>query len=202
VQGFPRWRRQPGVDLRSSSGERGQALLELALVTPVLVLLVMAIFQFAYVLETQIGLTNASREAARRAAATSSENPVWADLQAWTLLQLNGDGTPANAGLLPENVQAYDSGRLWPAPYPGMTNSTSPAVSFCSYTVAGITNYRVTVEVMYEHPVFFGLLSFATDLADGSPNGFWDLFASAQIRMENVDRDAVNAAANDPGACP
>ena len=51
---------------RDRSGESGQALLELALVVPLLVLLVMAIFQFAYVLESQMGLTNAVREAARR----------------------------------------------------------------------------------------------------------------------------------------
>ena len=187
---------------RSSRGESGQALLELALVVPILVLLVMAIFQFAFVIESQMGLTNAVREASRRAAATTSDNPVWADLRTWTLLQLNGDGTPANPGLLPENVQAYEAARLWPAPYPGMTNATSPAVSFCSYVVAGVTNYRVQADVRYEHPVFFGPLAFATDLVDGTPNGFWDLAASAQLRMENVAPAVVNAAANDPGPCP
>jgi hypothetical protein len=184
-----------------SHGESGQALLELALVVPILVLLVMAIFQFAFVIESQMGLTNAVREAARRAAATTSDNPVWADLGAWSLLQLNGDGTPANPGLLPENVQAYDGARLSPAPYPGMINTTSPAVSFCSYSVAGVTNYRVQVDVRYKHPVFFGPLAFATDLVDGTPNGFWDLAASAQLRLENVQPAVVNAAGNDPGAC-
>jgi hypothetical protein len=198
VQGLRAWRKPPGADRLPPSGERGQALLELALVTPIIVLLIMAIFQFAYVLETQIGLTNASREAARRAAATTSGDPIWSDLRSWTLLQLNGDGTAANPGLLPENVQAYDAARLWAAPYPGMTNATSPAVLFCSYMVAGTTNYRVQVDVKYKHPVFFGMLSFATDLLDGSANGFWDLSASAEIRMENVDPGLVD----DPGACP
>ena len=161
----------------------------------------MAIFQFAFVIESQIGLTNAAREAARRAAATSSDNPNWAGLRSWTLVQLTGDGTPANPGLLPENVQAYESARLWTAPYPGMSNTTTPAVLFCSYAVSGATNYRVQVVVKYQHPVFFGLLAYATDLVDGSPNGFWDLLASAEIRMESVDSVAVDAAANDPGAC-
>jgi hypothetical protein len=149
----------------------------------------MAIFQFAYVLQTQVGLTNAVREAARRAAATSSPAPVWADLQTWTLLQLNGDGTPANPGLLPTNVQAYVAGRLWPAPYPGLSpaNTTSPAVQFCSYPVAGSTSYQIKVTVKYKHPLFFGPLAFATDLADGTNDGAWDLTASAEIRMENVD---------------
>lgn len=187
---------------KGSHGETGQALLELALVVPILILLVMAIFQFAFVIESQMGLTNAVREAARRAAATTSGNPVWADLRTWTLLQLHGDGTPANPGLLPENVQAYEAASLWAAPYPGMTNTTSPAVSFCSYPVAGVISYRVQADVRYRHPVFFGPLAFATDLVDGTPNGSWDLAATAQLRMENVEPAVVSAAGNDPGACP
>jgi hypothetical protein len=166
-----------------------------------LVLLVMAIFQFAFVIQTQMGLTNAVREAARRTAATTTENPTWASLRTWTLVQLNGDGTSANPGLLPENVQAYDSTRLWAAPYPSMTNATSPAVTFCSYSAAGTTNYRLEIAVRYKHPVFFGLLGFATDLADGTDNGFWDLSASADMRLENIDPAAVSVAGNDPGAC-
>lgn len=186
----------------SADRQSGQALLELALVVPILILLVMAIFQFAFVLESQMGLTNALRDGGRRAAATTTDNPTWADLEAWTLIQLKGDGTPANPGLLHQNVQAYDATRLWPAPYPGMSNTTSPAVSFCSYDVSGITNYRVQVDIRYRHPVFFGPLSFATDFVDGASNGSWDLTVSAQFRMENVDPLAVNAAGNDPGACP
>lgn len=166
-----------------------------------LVLLVMAIFQFAFVIQSQMGLTNAVREAARRAAATTTDNPTWTDLRAWTLVQLNGDGTPANPGLLPENVQAYESARLWPAPYPLMANTTSPAVTFCSYSAAGTTNYRLQIGVRYKHPIFFGLLAFATDLVDGTDNGFWDLNASADMRLENVDPAVVNAAVNDPGTC-
>ncbi len=177
--------------------ESGQALLELALVVPILVLLVTAIFQFAFVIESQMGLTNAVREAARRTAATTAPNPTWTDLRTWTLQQLNGDGTPSNPGLLAQNVQAYDATSLWPAPYPGMTNTTTPNVAFCSYSAAGTTNYRISVDVKYMHPVFFGILSFATDYVDGSTNGKWDLFASAQMRMENVDP----AVASDPGAC-
>ena len=184
-----------------SNGESGQALLELALVTPILVILIMAIFQFAYVMETQIGLTNAVREAARRVAATTTTNPNWSDLRTWALVQLNGDGTSTNPGLLPSNVQAYDASRLWAAPYPSMTNTTSPGVTFCSYTVGGATNYKVEIDVRYAHPLFFGLLAYATDAIDGYPNGQWDLSASASMRLENADAAAINAAANDPGAC-
>src|SRR5262245_29512838 len=107
-------RAAPGLVRARSDRESGQALLELALVVPILVLLVMAIFQFAFVIESQMGLTNAVREAARRTAATTSENPDWSALRTWTLDQLNGDGTPSNPGLLSQNVQAYNAGELWP----------------------------------------------------------------------------------------
>jgi TadE-like protein len=197
-------RRRKGPPLLASrrSGESGQALLELALVTPILVLLVMAIFQFAFVLQTQMGLENALREAARRAAATTTKNPTWSALRAWTLEQLNGDGTPANPGLLPQNVQGYDATRLWPAPYPSMSNTTTPAVSFCSYSAAGATNYRVKLTVEYSHPLFFGVMAFATDLVDGTENGSWDLGAAAEMRLQNANPTDINAAGNDPGACP
>ena len=175
--------------------ESGQALLELALVTPILVLLVMAIFQFAFVIESQIGLTNAVREAARRIAATEPVGqPAWTgtgSMTEWVQAQLCGNLTPpCDGGLLVQNVQAFDGTRLWTDPQ---------AVTFCSYSAAGITNYRVQVDVRYKHPVFFGLMAFATDFVDGTPNGYWDLAASAQMRLENID-DTISVVG--PGVCP
>ncbi len=178
------------------SGESGQALLELALVTPILVLLIMAIFQFAFVLEGQMGLTNAVREAARRIAATEPDvAPVWTgpgSMAEWTQGELCGDASPpCSAGLLDENVQAFDGARLTTDP---------PTVLFCSYSAAGITNYRVVTTVTYRHPIFFGLLGFATDLVDGTPNGEWDLSASAEMRLENIDPTVAGFIP--PSACP
>jgi hypothetical protein len=171
-----------------SRGESGQALLELALVTPVLVLLVMAIFQFAFVIEGQMGLTNAVREAARRTVATTATNPDWTALAAWTSEQLIGNGG-SNPGLLSQNVQGYQPSEL-AAGY--------PTVSFCKYHAAGITNYRVEIEVKYHHPVFFGMLAYATDLVDGTNDGKWDLTTSAEMRMENVDPAEVTASGIPP----
>jgi len=192
-------RATPGPVRARRDGESGQALLELALVVPVLVLLVMAIFQFAFVIESQMGLTNAVREAARRTVATTTKNPDWTTLRTWTQEQLTGSGS--NVGLLAQNVQAYDPAQLWAAPYPGKANTSSPDVTFCSYPAAGITNYRVRIAVEYKHPVFFGILAFATDFVDGTNNDRWDLYASAEMRMENVDSAMVSAAGNDPPVC-
>jgi TadE-like protein len=185
-----RRRKGPPLLTRRRPGEAGQALLELALVTPILALLVMAIFQFAFVLQTQMGMENALREAARRAAATTEKAPTWPSLRDWVQAQLCGDITPpCDGGLLLQNVQAFDGTKLWVDP---------PPVTFCSYAAAGTTNYRVKVQVKYEHPLFFGPMAFATDLIDGTQNGYWDLSASAEMRLQNVD----SSVATDPGACP
>jgi hypothetical protein len=189
-------RARVAADARARNGndpESGQALLELALVVPILVMLVMAIFQFAYVLESQMGLTNAVREAARRVAATEpTSDPAWAGAETdWVVDQLCGISPGCNDGLLRDNVQGFDDSGLWVG---------SPDVLFCSYTVDGQPQVRVQVDVTYKHPIFFGPLTFATDFVDGTVNGFWDLVASAQMRMENLDE--IPGGYTDPGACP
>jgi Flp pilus assembly protein TadG len=176
-----------GSTARASTGrvdrELGQALAELALVTPILVLLIMAVVQFAFVLETQMGLTNAVREAARRAAADPS--PTTSGVEA----QLDA--------LLAANMQGYEASRLWTAS-DGPEYGASPAVTFCSYSIAGgPDNYRVTIYVAYKNPVFFPLLSYATDFLDRKPNGTWDLAAEASMRIE-----ADTAPSDVSGPCP
>lgn len=146
------------------SQQRGQALVEFALVAPLLVLLLTAIFQFAFVLQAQMGLTNAVREAARRAAATSPSDA--SSLMTWTDGQLTG-GT----GLLAQNVQGYSVSRLATNP---------PTVNLCAYSIGGVTSQMINVTATYNYPVFFPLLlAFAT----GNPD--WTLSASAQMRLEN-----------------
>ena len=152
----------------------------------------MAIFQFAIVLQSQIGLTNAVREAARREAATEpTTNPIWANEAAWVQGQLCGDTTPpCTSGLLEDNVPSFDGTLVAPDP---------PTVSFCRYLVGTENNYRVNASVTYRHPLFFGLLAFATDAVDGTQDGRWTLSASAEMRLENID-DTVTGF-NDPGVC-
>lgn len=139
----------------------GQALVELAFITPILVLLIMAIVQFAVVLESQVGLTNAVREAARRAAADPA--PTQAGVQA----QLDA--------LLAANIQGFQAIKV-----------SSEAVTFTDYCLGGEVNNRVQVTVTYGHPVFFPLLAYATDWIDGVHDGDFTLTASAQMRLETT----------------
>jgi Flp pilus assembly protein TadG len=155
--------------LRATGGgeKSGQALVEFALVAPLLVLLLTAIFQFAFVFQAQMGLTNAVREAARRAAATTPSDE--SSLDTWAQDQLVGSG--GDPGLLASNVQAYSVTRLSPNP---------PAVTLCTYTINGLKSQMMNVTATYNYPVFFPLLlAFAT----GNPD--WTLSASAQMRLEN-----------------
>jgi Flp pilus assembly protein TadG len=158
--------------------DRGQALVELALITPILVLLLAAIFQFAFVLEAQMGLTNAVREAARRAAAGTFTSE--AELDTWTEAELTG-----GSGLLAENVQGFTAGRV----------NSGPTASACTYTVGTSTNnQRVSVTVSYNYPVFFPLIAFATDFVDGTHDNAWTLSATAEMRLENELTTAPGAA--------
>ena len=172
-------------------------MLELALVTPILVLLVMAVFQFAYVMESQVGLTNAVREAGRRVAVSTATVPVWAgsgSLEEWTQKQLCGDLTApcGPGGLLAANVQGFDGTKLV---------GDLPSVTFSCYLVNGVPNYQVEITVQYKHPVFFGPIAFATDFVDGTPgNGTWDLSATAQMRME-ATFDTTDGSWTSPPGC-
>ena len=138
----------------------------------------MAIVQFAFVLETHMGITNAVREGARRAAAavdpTTSAN-----------VATRSDVVAQVDSLLAANIQGYASSRLWKAA-DGPEYEVSPKVTFCSYLVGTVTQYRVTVYVAYRNPLFFPLLSYATDLLDRKANGTWDLVAEASMRLEGT----------------
>jgi TadE-like protein len=157
----------PGRRLR---GGRGQALAELALIAPLLILLIAAIFQFAYVFETQMGITNALREAARRGAAATDPTAVWVQDQ------LCADGAACTAGLLPDNVPGFTGARL----------ASLPTVDFCTYVVGATTNQRITVSATYNHPEFFPFAELAA-LAAGKPAGpawTWQWSTSAEMRLE------------------
>lgn len=182
------------------SSESGQAMVELALIAPIVILLMMAIFQLAFIFEGQNGLTNAVREAARRAAANPDTTAFIGGngtLQGEVQKELCGGLTPpCSGGLLEQNVPGFMPDRL----------AAEPEVTFCTYAVAGssgtITNYQINVRVTYNHPEFFPLAEFAA-FAAGKPSSgawHWTLDASSQMRLESVDAAAAAAAIATP--CP
>ena len=59
-----------------SKNEKGQSMVEFALVFPILILLVLGIIQFGIIFSAQISLTHAAREGARAASVGTSEIDV------------------------------------------------------------------------------------------------------------------------------
>ena len=138
------------------SGESGQALLELALVAPVLIILLAGLVQFAFIFERQIGINNAVREAARRTAALSTPNQPTAQANAeWALDQLQ---------TLLGNSQTHDE--------------TKDTIQVCIVNPstnptdrAGNLNVVVRITEAYKHPVFLPIVAQILDGIDGSNDG-------------------------------
>lgn len=161
---------------RPAPRHRGQALVEFALILVPLMLILAAILQFALVLGTQVGITNAVREAARNAAASRTDTAALASANGHAVyVQLIG-----STGLLAKNVQAYRSSQL--------VASGSPITQVCYRTYtdpASTTQVMVRVEAHYRHPLFIPIISAILDGLDGSADGAMRVGASEEIRVEN-----------------
>jgi len=147
-----RFARRGGGAARKPGRESGQALLELALVAPVLILLPGGLVQFALIFERQIGIDNAIREAARRGATLDTDTTNMQANAAWTLDQ---------ARTLLANSQNYETNRssievcfFTPAAHP-----TDPASK---------SQVDVRVTDAYRHPLFLPIVSIFLDPIDGS----------------------------------
>jgi Flp pilus assembly protein TadG len=165
----------------------GQSVAEFALVLPILAIILMAILQFAFIFGTQIGLTNAAREAARFASVVRTDKVATAPNSA------NSHGPAVRAELidriLPNNVQSY---------VPGNLNAGQTKVCYQSFTDAsGATAIRVKVDVAYGHPLFIPLI--ADWLTNGS--GLLTVTASEQLPVENPPIVTTDISSADPGNC-
>lgn len=155
----------------------GQALVELALVLPIIALLLLGTIQFASILAAQIGVTNATREAARLAAVTTpTSTSGQADANAFLIYnKLIG----AN-GLLARNVFSFDSANV--------VISGTPDTSVCYYRftdATGAPGVKVKVDLVYRHPIFIPLLDGILDGIDGSSDNGLRMSASEELRVEN-----------------
>ena len=159
------------------SKTRGQSVAELAIIAPVLLLLLMSVLQIGFLLFTQIGLTNAAREAARNAAAI----PVATDAQAIVATTAYyARLTDASTGFLKRNVGGYNPSRL-------VTGTPGTKVCYYSFTDAsGAPAVMARVEVEYSHPLFVPLISNIIDGFDGTADGGYRLGATEDIRVGNA----------------
>lgn len=157
---------------------QGQSLVELAIVLPVLLLLLMGILQLGFLLFTQVGLTNAAREAARNAASIPVATTGQASAAATTYFSRL---TNASTGFLTRNVGGYNPSRL--------VVSGSPQTSVCYYSItdaSGAPAVMARVEIEYSHPLFIPLIAPILDGFDGASDGGFRLGATEDIRVGNA----------------
>ena len=143
----------------------GQGLAEFALILPILALIFAAVIQFALIFETQIGITNAVREAARRAAANPTTNANVATNGPWARGQL--------LALLPQ-AQDY-----------GAANLISAQVCYAPVTdPGGQTKVEATVTVRYGHPIFIPIIDGLLDATDGLADHRADVTTAVTIEVQ------------------
>ncbi|HZK18677.1 MAG TPA: TadE/TadG family type IV pilus assembly protein [Clostridia bacterium] len=65
---------------RLRKGQRGQSLVEFALVLPLLIILLMGIFEFGRIFSSYVMITNAAREGARNVVVGRDDSQVSADI--------------------------------------------------------------------------------------------------------------------------
>jgi Flp pilus assembly protein TadG len=159
---------------------RGQALVEFALVLPILVILLLSIIQFAFIFAAQTGVTNSVREAARLAAvntptltagqATTSANAVYAKL------------TGAN-GLMARNVFGFAAVNV----------VAGTSVCYSEFLDAtGTPAVKVKVTGQYLHPIFIPLLDGILDGLDGTNDGGLRIGSAEEMTVENGVQTAAS----------
>ena len=162
--------------------QSGQALLELALVVPVILLLLLSLVQFAVIFERQIGITNAIREAARRTAALTTKDDATAQTNAtWAL---------GEAVALLGNSQTHESSR------DNLEVCIVTPASPDDVDVAGHTQVVVRIKDVYKHPLFLPIITQILDGIDGSQDD--SLLASATVEF-HVEQQDYTTEANLPG---
>jgi len=152
-------------------GSLGQALVEFALVAPIMVLIFAALVQFAFIFERQIGIENAIRDGARRAATYETVDNTDTAVNGpfvWSLVFLGG-------GLLDTNVQGYDG-----------LQAHDRKVCYRNQTSAnGVGAILVKVSVGYHHPLFMPIISQILDPLDGSSDNALNVDTSSEFQIQN-----------------
>jgi Flp pilus assembly protein TadG len=154
----------------------GQAMVEFALIAPILFLLLFAVIQLGLLFGAQNGLVNAVRDSTRRAAT-------------YRVNDASFDTTTFNG--ICAALRTELDGRLQ-REIPGFTvaNRTS-TITYewkSNNETTGTTYFLVAhIRVQYSHPLYVPLVSLILDGMDGSTDGALRLDANEQMRIENPD---------------
>lgn len=164
--------------------QSGQAIVEFAVSALVILLLLLAILQFALLYNAQIGLENGVRDATRYGSSLTANSDATAATQAdatWTYLTAS----------LGNHVTPYSAARL----------ATGSQVCYEGYTDAnGQPAVRVRVTALYQHPLVVPLIAAILDPADGAGDGFFVINSTAEMRVDNP-AEPIPAVTSTPPVC-
>lgn len=158
--------------------ERGQALVEFALIFTPFLLIIFGIIQMGLLFSTQLGLSTAARETARYASTLVTINA--------TQIAANGANAAADmrGSKLPQYVIAYSDSNLV------TTGTPSSAVTYCQYTNIGSPttwSLRVRAQVEYRQQLLLPLISTIIDGLDGTNDDKFRLGSREEMRVEGLN---------------
>ena len=173
---------------RDARRERGQSLVEFALVAPIFLALVFGIIQIGLVLAAQNGLVDGVRTAARRAATyrinEDSFNPVVF-------------GNKTTAGSICGTIEAELDTRLHEQLIGYAPGRVTSNITFNWVQGPDSGGYFLVAQVQatYANPLYVPLISYFLDSSDGTTDGTMKLSASEQMRIENPPLTPVESPA-------
>lgn len=165
--------------------EAGQALAEFAIAAVPVLLLLLGIIQFALIYNSQVGLTNAIRDAARYGSSRDVTNVSSAQVAA------NATNTLLRASLA-KYISPYDANAAaTSACYVQGADGTSP----------GADPAFVTVTAAYNHPLIVPLIGAILDGLDGTPDdNAYRITVTTELRVDNPN-EALLSVGTDPPVC-
>ncbi|HEX5690463.1 MAG TPA: TadE/TadG family type IV pilus assembly protein [Roseiflexaceae bacterium] len=163
----------------NTARSRGQALLEMALVVPLLIILLTGVFEFGLILYAHVQVANAAREAARAASLFRSTRLVVTDnkcvgsMEGWALDQtaqqaivyraLQGSGAKKDCPDASGTVQATSLGWLDPNVSPAWTVELNGTTLDSNGLPQPGTQATVKVRYPYRLQVIANLFTFFSD---------------------------------------
>jgi len=135
---------------------------EFALVAPLFFLLIFGVIQLGLLFGGQIALTNATREVARYASASTPGQVTAAQNQAGPILQ--------------RGIPAYNGGAVTTVTYCYYPNPTTPTTY----------SWKVVVSITYGHTLFIPLVGALLDRFDGTADNRLTVTAREEMRVETL----------------
>jgi Flp pilus assembly protein TadG len=143
--------------------DRGQALVEFALIAPLLFILLFGIIQFGMTFGGQVGLSNAAREVARYAS-TVAPNTAVGTIQTQAI------------GVLQKSIPGYNGSAVVTPTYCWYPNPTTPTTY----------SWKVLVSITYGHTLFVPLVGSIVDRFDGAADNKWSTTVKEEMRVETL----------------